>query len=68
MTKRQIRQIFVIAGVMKEKPPTPVEAAPQSSAVFSAVACAVGLLLVVGLLVSAMYVRTKKQLRRDSLK
>jgi hypothetical protein len=59
---------FCFKGPIKDKTPAPVSAPAQGPAVFSAMACAVGLILVVGLLFSAMYVRTKKQIRRDSLK
>nr|XP_029734570.1 tyrosine-protein kinase Dnt-like [Aedes albopictus] len=42
-------------------------APPQGPALLGAVACALGLVLVVGLIASAMYVRARKQIRQDSL-
>ncbi|XP_050074129.1 tyrosine-protein kinase Drl [Anopheles maculipalpis] len=44
------------------------EIAPQQGpALLGAAACALGLVLVVGLIASAMYVRARKQIRQDSL-
>uniref|UniRef100_A0A182QRR4 Protein kinase domain-containing protein n=1 Tax=Anopheles farauti TaxID=69004 RepID=A0A182QRR4_9DIPT len=44
------------------------EIAPiQGPALLGAAACALGLVLVVGLIASAMYVRARKQIRQDSL-
>ncbi|EDS34140.1 tyrosine-protein kinase [Culex quinquefasciatus] len=42
-------------------------APPQGPALLGAAACALGLVLVVGLIASAMYVRARKQIRQDSL-
>lgn len=45
----------------------PARAPSQGPALLSAAACALGLVLVVGLIASAMYVRARKQIRQDSL-
>lgn len=45
---------------------TPARAPPQGPALLGAAACALGLVLAVGLIASAMYVRARKQIRQDS--
>ncbi|XP_064541420.1 tyrosine-protein kinase Dnt-like [Drosophila montana] len=47
--------------------PAPAHAPSQGPALMSAAACALGLVLAVGLVASMMYVRARKQLRQDSL-
>ncbi|XP_037942038.1 tyrosine-protein kinase RYK-like [Teleopsis dalmanni] len=47
--------------------PAPAHAPSQGPALLGAAACALGLVLVVGLIASAMYLRARKQLRQDSL-
>ncbi|XP_055858556.1 tyrosine-protein kinase Drl isoform X1 [Episyrphus balteatus] len=47
--------------------PAPAQAPSQGPALLGAAACALGLVLVVGLIASAMYVRARKQIRQDSL-
>ncbi|KAI8038409.1 hypothetical protein M5D96_008307 [Drosophila gunungcola] len=47
--------------------PAPAHAPSQGPALLSAAACALGLVLAVGLVASMMYVRARKQLRQDSL-
>ncbi|XP_055686405.1 tyrosine-protein kinase Drl isoform X1 [Lutzomyia longipalpis] len=47
--------------------PSPAKAPSQTSALLGAVACALGLVLVIGLIASAMYIRARKQIRQDSL-
>lgn len=45
----------------------PAQAPSPGHALLGAAACALGLVLVVGLIASAMYVRARKQIRQDSL-
>ncbi|XP_033246511.1 inactive tyrosine-protein kinase RYK-like [Drosophila miranda] len=47
--------------------PAPAHAPSQGPALLSAAACALGLVLAVGLVASMMYLRARKQLRQDSL-
>ncbi|XP_014763490.2 tyrosine-protein kinase RYK [Drosophila ananassae] len=47
--------------------PAPAHAPSQGPALLSAAACALGLVLAVGLVASMMYVKARKQLRQDSL-
>lgn len=51
----------------RNRAPEPAKAPPQGPALLGAAACALGLVLVVGLIASAMYVRARKQIRQDSL-
>lgn len=46
---------------------SPARAPSQGPALLGAIACAIGLVLVVILIASAMYVRARKQIRQDSL-
>lgn len=57
------------AGISPEpnQSPAPAHAPSQGPALLSAAACALGLVLAVGLVASMMYVRARKQLRQDSL-
>uniref|UniRef100_A0A1A9UIW6 WIF domain-containing protein n=1 Tax=Glossina austeni TaxID=7395 RepID=A0A1A9UIW6_GLOAU len=47
--------------------PAPAHAPSQGPALLGAAACALGLILVVGLTASTMYLRARKQIRQDSL-
>ncbi|KNC30539.1 hypothetical protein FF38_02290 [Lucilia cuprina] len=47
--------------------PAPAHAPSQGPALLGAAACALGLVLVVGLIASTMYLRARKQIRQDSL-
>uniref|UniRef100_T1GH12 WIF domain-containing protein n=1 Tax=Megaselia scalaris TaxID=36166 RepID=T1GH12_MEGSC len=47
--------------------PAPAKAPSQGPALLGAAACALGLVMIVGLIASAMYVRARKQIRQDSL-
>lgn len=51
----------------RNRSPAPSIAPPQGPALLGATACALGLVLVVGFIASAMYVRARKQIRQDSL-
>ncbi|CAD7078245.1 unnamed protein product [Hermetia illucens] len=51
----------------RNQSPAPAQAPSQGPALLGAAACAMGLVLVVGLIASAMYVRARKQIRQDSL-
>ncbi|XP_038120680.1 tyrosine-protein kinase Drl [Culex quinquefasciatus] len=63
------RNKICIKGVYppRQRMPAAEIAPPQGPALLGAAACALGLVLVVGLIASAMYVRARKQIRQDSL-